>query len=258
MSTRSERQLRPMLRFVLIAILSVAALAGLAVGAVYSPIFDIDEVTAASTTHVSSEEVATAAAIKTGTPMLFTETESAALRIEDIPWVSKATVTKSYPGSIRIVFTERAPVASIEREPGRFAVLDETGRVLMDDSAPVHPILGGVEEIPSPGGVIAIPELAAVARDLGHSGLAQGILSVEQDSRGNRSYSVAMSDGIEVRLGSAREITRKARLAMKIHGDVPPGTEYIDISTPEHPVSGTGTLQTGESADPEADAENSN
>lgn len=239
----------------LIAALVIVLLAGAAVGAVYSPIFDLDEVRSTSSAHVQGAVVVEAAALRSGAPLLFVDTAAAKRRIEEIPWVHRATVTKSFPGSIHISFTERVPVGSIEREVGRYAVLDATGRVLVDESSPVHPVLDGVAEIPSPGGVIATPELAKVAHDLGHTGLAQGTLSLSQDSRGNRTYSVAMPGAIEIRLGNAKEIARKARLAAKILFTMPEGSTYIDISTPEHPVSGGGATQTGESANPAPDEE---
>ncbi|MGB2756799.1 MAG: FtsQ-type POTRA domain-containing protein [Acidimicrobiia bacterium] len=217
---------------------------GVCAGAIYSPLLDVDSVVAVPTSHLSEKDLVMAAGMHTGEPMMFADTAAAAARVRALPWVKSAHVSPAWPGTLRIVVSERIPVASIEREPGRYAIVDDTGQVVADDAHPVNPLLSGFGDVPSPGGMIEVPEVARVARELAGSALLAGTLSVTTDSRRIRSYTTTMPSGIEIRMGGARDIKRKARIATAIMQRLPNETQYIDVSTPAHPVSGTGRSPT--------------
>lgn len=57
------------------------------------------------------------------------DAEAARQRIEDLPWVAKAELTRAYPGRLDVKIVERKPWA-VWRKGARDLLIDESGRVL--------------------------------------------------------------------------------------------------------------------------------
>ncbi len=221
-----------------LAILGVVVLIGGAFGLLFTPLFDIDSVETQPGTHVGREEIISAAEVELGTPLAFAPTGEIARRVKSIPWVASARVERGYPGTIKIWITERVPVASIERDPGVFALLDDTGRVLTDQTTPSGVMLGGVRDVPVAGARLEHPELASVAGNVDGENWPGAVLSMEFDTRGIASYFLRTSDDLEIRLGDDTAIAQKLGIAKNITAAMPAGTVYIDVATPNRPVSG--------------------
>jgi cell division protein FtsQ len=120
-----RRRLR---RAVVVAGLACALLAAAAV--VRSPLLDVDEIATTGGDHTSAAQVRLAAGIGRGTPMVGLDTDAAEARVEALPWVAAATVTRSWPGTLHVTIDERAPVAAVPVGDARWAQVDADGRVL--------------------------------------------------------------------------------------------------------------------------------
>jgi cell division protein FtsQ len=88
----------------------------LAVGAVQlarTPLFGLAAVHVEGTKALGRNEVLAAAAVRPGEPYLGLDLEAIRHRVEALPRVAAARVVRDYPASLRIVVTERIPVASV-------------------------------------------------------------------------------------------------------------------------------------------------
>ena len=120
-------------------------------------------------------EVLRAAGVPKGDALLFVDTGAVAGRVEQIPWVKTARVSRELPHGLTIVVTERAaigwarrpvPAGSPAGTVGTIAVLDATGRVVRDEPGPIPglPEIAGITSVPVPGDALLNSRSDAVAR----------------------------------------------------------------------------------------------
>lgn len=118
-------------------------------------------------------------------------------RIERLPWVATATLTRVYPDRLDIRVTERKPFA-LWRRGRQEHLIDVTGRVL----GPVEP--GSISELPLFIGDGAAAEassfLALVAR---FPFIAQRLDAAERVA--GRRWTLHLKDGVKVHLAAGRE-----------------------------------------------------
>ena len=88
--------------------------------------------------HTPAAEIVAVAGLSHDPPMLDVDPGAAAARLEQLPWVSTATVSRQWPDGVRITVVERTPVAAVHTAPPAqpWALVDRTGRVLGDVAAP--------------------------------------------------------------------------------------------------------------------------
>ena len=217
----------------------IAVVAG-AVGAVFSPLLDVDEVTVAGATGARAEQVQTAAHIETGVPLLLLDTASAAARIEALPWVAKATVDRELPGTLAITVSERAPVAWVLGTDGSIRLVDATGyEVSVVSTVPAGlPTIGGVAV--DPAVATTFPVAARVAAELTPTlrPMVAGIVVAHDQAV------LVLVGGTQVRLGAPHGINAKARATEAVLAAIanPEKTgapvSYIDVRVPSAPVTG--------------------
>lgn len=147
----------------LVALLATAGVGLGAVAVANSPLLDIDDVAVAGTRRTHPDAIAAALGAARGDALFSVDLARAAANVEALPWVETATVTRDYPGTLRVTVTERraeAIVAGI----GASVLVDDDGRVLDNASATTtSPNLLRVlvaEPVPEPGQTIP-PQFAA-------------------------------------------------------------------------------------------------
>jgi len=226
-----RRRLR--ILFVVAVLIVVAAVAG---AVSVSPLLDIDHLQVRGVHRLRAAEVETAGGIHRGDAMVWMDPSRVAGRIEALPYVRTARVTREWPDTVTVHVEERTPVAWIDG-PSAKALVDGSGRVLeMVAVAPVGmPQLLGTKVLPRPGGTIHPVDGARVASGL--TGLvAAGTASVDATERGVVLHLVA---GPEVRMGEPHRVAVKLRAALAVLNashDVP--VSYVDVSVPTNPVAG--------------------
>ena len=96
-----------------------------------------------------SGDIRRAARVSTGDPLLLVNLGAVRARVEQLPWVKRATVQRDLPGRLRITVTERTAVAWSRRSVDRVTLVDATGRVLGDERQPPP----GVPQLVIPSGL---------------------------------------------------------------------------------------------------------
>jgi cell division protein FtsQ len=126
-------------------------------------------------------------------------------RIEALPWIETASISREIPGALEVRVTERKPTALWLRE-GREILIDSTGRVL----SALKP--GTAVKLPRVAGEGA-PEHAQALLDLlaRYPAIAERLEVAERI--GERRWSLRFKNGVRVELGVDREAIAFAALS---------------------------------------------
>jgi cell division protein FtsQ len=221
---------------------------------VQSPLLAVDDVSVRGTTHETVDAVRAAAGVSQGDALLFVDTGAVARRIERLPWIAAAKVSREFPNGVTITVTERAPVAWMRRPPafgapadsGPAALVDASGRVLGDLPGPPPglPELTGSLGLAATGHQLAHPALAGAVAQLPEPLRAQ-VASLGEE-RGGAVLKLALPAGArslvakEVRLGSLDEIRAKGAAALAVLDQLAITRQhvtYIDVRVPGAPAT---------------------
>lgn len=123
-------------RVLVAAVLVVALVAGAAWLLLASPYVTAQDVRVSGLTTVSKARVEGAANVPTGTPLARVDLSAIQARVESVPAVRRAQVSRSWPHTVSIAVTERVPVAVIDQGNGLKA-LDSAG--VLFNSYPSRP-----------------------------------------------------------------------------------------------------------------------
>lgn len=118
-------------------------------------------------------------------------------RIEGLPWIATATISRIFPGSLEVHVTERKPAALWLRDKREY-LIDATGRVLSAERPGTH------RGLPRVAGEGAASEAKAlfdlVAR---YPTIAQRFVMAERV--GDRRWTLRLTNGVTVHLGADQE-----------------------------------------------------
>jgi len=230
---------------VLAVLLVVAALGVGGWAAVRSPLLDVDHIGIRGAEHTTVEDALAATGIDRGDPLLFVDTGAVARRLEALPWVADASVSRHFPGELRVDVREREARSWVRVDDEHVALVDATGRVL-DDRAPnalYVPELLDAGAVPEAGETIAQPAAAAVAAAIPDE-LLVFVRGVRVDDAGGEGTNavLVLEGGTEVRLGEPTgDLSDRFAVAIALLGHLDGRhVAYLDVSVPEAPVVGPG------------------
>lgn len=225
-------------------VLAVVCAVVWALVALRSPLLDVDRVQVVGAERVTVAEVRAAASTAAGTPMIDVDLGRARAGVAALPWIDEVRVTRLWPGTVRIVVSERSAVAAVatiaDGDEG-WALLDADGRVLEVGAAePDLPLLPGERET-TPGRTLggddrrALRILGALPSDLRSATTAT--------AGGDDGLELVLDDGFRVVLGDGGDLAAKADAAEAVrqHAEAP-GDQgcRIDVRVPTAPVLTTG------------------
>ncbi|HSE91792.1 MAG TPA: cell division protein FtsQ/DivIB [Methylomirabilota bacterium] len=198
----------------------LAALVGPPAGvywALTSPRFAVEDVEVRGASRVPVPRILAAAGVAPGTNLWRIDPTEAMARVQALPGIRRAELTRELPNRVTILVEERRPFTLVSS--GRLHWLDEEGWLLGEESqavAPPVPVITGLSEDevatmrtqPSEKARAAIGLIRALLRS--GSPLAAEISEIDMSRRdGPVLFTV---DGIEVRLGTEDWEERLARL----------------------------------------------
>lgn len=179
--------------------------------------------------YAPRDRIEGAAGISLGSPMARLDTGSVRARVQRLREVASAKVERHWPGTIRIVVTERTPRAVVDRD-GRYYLLDASGVTVTDGTTrPAGlPLLSVSAPGPSdPSGLAALRVIerlpAALRRKLAE------VTAVSPEA-----VTLRLADGLTVVWGSDERTPEKLRLIDALRRS-PAGrsANTIDVSSPE-------------------------
>ena len=238
-----REQGRRRLRVLLVSV-SVLCVAGLGWLVIQSPVLAVRHVEVAGANHVSAADVRAAADVGHGAALVTLDRGAVARRVQALPWVARASVTKHLPGTVRITLTERTPAAWARAQPGQahgadVALIDTTARVLALVDAPPDglPELAGIGPVPPPGARVnrtLLDVRARIGPDLGPF-----VTAITASPAGVSLRLVPGSPAAEIRLGPPDHLTAKTDAVLALlRGLGGAHVRYIDVSVPQAPATG--------------------
>jgi cell division protein FtsQ len=228
------RRLRPFLYAALVLVVL-----GVGVWLVYfSSVLTVRDVSVRSSTSVLPARVEAVARVPRGEQLARVDLRAIQARVETIPAVQSASVSRSWPHTVAISISERTPVAVVDRSAGLQAV-DEDG--VLFGSYPRKPtdlpLIRTAPDVKSE----ALAEAARVVTSL-RSDIAAKVDRVDVETVDR--ISLHLADGRTVRWGSAQDSAEKAAvLAVLLEqkaSPVRPGgaaVSEIDVSVPGRPTT---------------------
>jgi len=221
----------------------VIVLVVLAVGLLHTPWFGAKVVTVTgSHPNTSTQDIETAAGVAHHPPLISVDPGPAAARVESLPFIASAQVTRHWPDAVTIHVTERVPVVAMAGPSASWSTLDGYGRTLaVTAGRPVLPVLivhGPIGPVPPApiGATVAAPAAPGleVARTLPPAFAGQVVsITVAADS----TVSLALSSNLVVLLGTVSDLPAKYEDVAAIIARAPlRGAHTIDVTVPESPT----------------------
>lgn len=153
----------------------------------------IDEISLDGHKHTPDKDIFTALGA-TGTTLLRLDLEAARRRIEALPWVAEARLSRQLPGKLKVEIRERTP-AALWLDGERTALVDASGRVLGYLGTFVPPELPRIsgEGAPEAAGAL-LTALAGVPNIKEKLAIAHRI--------GGRRWTLELADGLVLKLAA--------------------------------------------------------
>lgn len=212
----------------------VAFVAAAGVGwAIYA--LHVSEVRVVGVSTLSPNDIITAANIRGGERILWTQMSRIARRVEAVPGVASARADRSLPATVVIRVTERVPVVRLDRHPG--LVADPDGVIFPYERERALPVLVGWSGRAQPGARVdglSRLVLGAIA------GLPQSVRDGAQRIEVGRSVGLFLADGTEIRFGPPTDLDAKVRAALAVLDVAAARGEelaYVDVRAPNAPAS---------------------
>jgi cell division protein FtsQ len=238
--TRTQKRLRR-----LGAVVAVAALVVAGVFVLHTPWFGAKVVRiTGSHPNTSDAAIVTAAGLLHHPPLVSVDPGPVAARVESLPFIASAQVTRHWPDAVTIAVTERKPVVAMAGPATAWSTLDGNGRTLaVTPGRPVLPVLivvatsGPVPAAPIGRTIAPAAEPGlAVVRSLPPAFAGQ-VVSVTVAA--DQTVSLALTSGLVVLLGTVSDLTAKYEdVAAVIAGAKLIGVHTIDVTVPESPTVG--------------------
>lgn len=227
------------------AFVALAALVALAVGLLHTPWFGARVVTVTGAhPNTSAAVIETVAGLGHRPPLISVDPGAAAARVESLPFIASAQVTRHWPDAVIIHVTERKPTVAMAGPAASWSTLDGHGRTLaVAPNRPVLPVMivhaasGPVP--PAPVGRTLPPSAdpgLVVARSLPPAFAGQVVsVTVATDS----TVSLALSANLVVLLGTVSNLGAKYEDVAAIIAHAPlRGQHVIDVTVPQSPTVG--------------------
>lgn len=130
-----------------------------------SPVLAVHHVRVDGSPHTPVPTIVAASGIRSGQAMVDLDAGAAVRRLDRLPWVARARVSRSWPGTVRVTIVERRPVAAVKAGPSGWLLVDATARVLDRSPTPPpdEPVLDGIGPPVAPGADLAPPAAGALA-----------------------------------------------------------------------------------------------
>lgn len=236
---RNGRFRVPAPRVLLIALATLALVAG-GIWALYgSTWLRVERVKTSGTRVLTVREVETAAAVPIGSPLISVDTDAIEARLlEKLPRIDTVEVVRSWPHGIGLKVTERKPVLLVEKG-GKFIEVDRAGtRFATVDKAPV-----GVPEL-----VLDIASSPSLRRFDGDRLLLEAVGVTgelpKEIARNTRVVRVTSYDSITLELDGGRTVfwgsgehgSVKARVLTALM-KATPKAGHFDVSAPTAPAA---------------------
>jgi cell division protein FtsQ len=232
----ARRRPRTRWRAAFFALAAVAIVGGVGWALLGNRVFVVRSVTVTGTHLLAQGQIAAAADVKLGTPLMSVDDGAVTRRVEAIPQVASATVTEDWPDRLVIAVTERSPAVAVRMANGSYDLVDAAGVIVRNATARPAGLPIFVTSL-SGSAFRGNPEVAAAAQVLAElqPWLSRQVKEVTAATApvGPQQVTLTLQDGKTVQWGSPGDAAQKNReLSVLL-----PGARDIDVSAPGSAVT---------------------
>ena len=223
----ARHQGRRRLRFVVLVLGVVIAVVAV-FGATRSPALDVDHVVVRGADQTGAAAVRRASGVPLGRPLVSVDPAHVEARLERLPWVERASVARSWPGTVRITLTERTPIAVVGTGSAA-VVVDGDGRAIAAAHHEDLPVVAGAPV--AVGRELAAPRRSVVSiLEEMPAALRREVAAAHATPSG---IALTLTDDITVRWGDSSQPSAKAdALAVLLEQADRSTIAGIDVSVP--------------------------
>ncbi|MGL6278002.1 MAG: cell division protein FtsQ/DivIB [Gaiella sp.] len=179
-----------------------------------------------------------------GESLVALDVDEARRAVKALPTVAAATLDRGYPHTLRVAVVPERPAALV-RQGATAILVSARGRVITKVERSARPALPRIW-------VPKSTRLAAGETVAGDLAVAVGAVAPVAETRfparitsvvlAEQALTLRLRSGLELRLGSPNDARLKLAVAARVLPLVRPGSTYLDVSVPERPVAGSGSL----------------
>ncbi|KXB34654.1 cell division protein FtsQ/DivIB [Atopobium deltae] len=245
------------LKKILLGFIGIAAVGGLLfVLLMHVPIFRIESIDAPKTSHMTSEVIAKLANIPAGVTLLNASIDTIANNIKRNPWAEEVRITRVFPNKLRIEVKERTPAALVLMNSGDIAwYIGQDGtwiepcKIAASKEQSAYDI--ALAQATKVGCLFVWQVPASVNPQAATKTTDPSVLEVLRYVKGfskdfsktivsyaaasSESVSCVLSNGIEVSLGAAHDITTKEATIKQLIEQHPNQITFINVRVPSRP-----------------------
>ncbi len=215
-------------------LLALVALVVWSLVGVRSSLVDVDRVQVDGSQRTPPEVIRDAVGIAPGDPMVGLDLGEGSRAAAALPWLDEVRVQRMWPGTVRIVVTERRAVAAVRARSG-WVLLDAEGRALAEvEDQPALVALEGRRDV-TPGDDLGADDraLLATVAELPDA-LRSEVVGADRDDRGLR---LDLRGGWSAVLGDGRDLDPKSEAVAAVRRAADPADGCtIDVRVPSAPV----------------------
>ncbi len=206
---------------------SVGAIAGARVDELFQALgFGLDEIVLTGHRNTPDTAIFDALDLEHARSLASIDMDAVRRRLEELPWIAGAELTRVYPGRLDVRVRERKPFA-VWQNDGREVLVDEAGRTLGE----VHRSTGlGLPVLTGPGAPAEAATLMAALR--GHPAIAR--LVAEAERVGARRWTLHLTGNVDLLLPADREAEALAEVAAdpRLVKLIEAGGSVVDLRVP--------------------------
>jgi cell division protein FtsQ len=239
----ARHQGRRRLRIVVAAVVVVVVVAG-GLGLLHTGFFSAKNVAVSGRhPHTSATTILAAAGLTGQPPLISVNPGAVTAKIERLPWIASARVSRNWPDHITIAVTERVAAASMAGPGTSWSEVDRTGRTVSVDPArvagPVEVVAREAKGVVPPAPLGATTAAAALPAIQVAGTLPAAFSGQVTQVVGNPDGTVdlALNSGLTVLLGTDTKLTAKYEAVAAIIAGAPlQGAKTIDVTVPQSPT----------------------
>ncbi len=207
-----------------------------------TPLFAIDRIEVHGGSPSVAAHVRQALAPLVGRPLAGLDGSAVLQKVDALPTVVSATYDRAFPHTLSITVRPERPAAVLRRGPDSWLV-SMRGRVLEPLSATAVPRLPRVWIATHTAVRLGAEVTAGGAATAAHAvGLAGAFATrVASASYTDGALVFRLHSGLELLLGNGGDIKLKVAVAERVLAMLPPGSTFLDVTSPGRPVSGYGS-----------------
>ncbi|WP_372397166.1 FtsQ-type POTRA domain-containing protein [Azospirillum sp. HJ39] len=170
--------------------------------------FRLSEILVVGRSETERDAVLDALGVRRGEPILSIDLAEAKQRLEELPWVSSASIERRLPGFLYIRLSERQPMAIWQHER-QFTVIDRAGRPLADAAELARRGNQRIETLPQVIGANAPQQVHTLLSALDNAPTIAPLLS-SASWISDRRWNLQLSNGVTVKLPEGTTEMRRA------------------------------------------------